>query len=168
MSIEQRIASAFRMSDETWARHANPWSVWTRFTALPALMLAAWSRKWLGRRALVPLVAALAWVWINPRLFDKPDSTDNWASKAVLGERVWLGREKVPIPDRYELVPGLLSWLSMAAMLAAIYGLARLKAWPTVIGAGTSLLFKTAFLGLMVRLFDEMKDATPEYRSWLY
>ena len=27
MSIEKKIATIFRMTDEVWARHANPWSV---------------------------------------------------------------------------------------------------------------------------------------------
>jgi hypothetical protein len=38
------IASAFRMSDEVWRRHAHPWSVCTRFAAIPPLVLAIWSR----------------------------------------------------------------------------------------------------------------------------
>ena len=37
----RRIPGAFRMSDEAWRRHADPGSAWTRFAALPALMLAA-------------------------------------------------------------------------------------------------------------------------------
>ena len=36
MTLERKIASAFRMDDETWKRHANPWSVWTRNTVLAA------------------------------------------------------------------------------------------------------------------------------------
>ena len=98
MKLEQRISAAFRMTDETWARHANPWSVWTRFTAFPALILAVWSRAWLGRWAAVPIFGAVLWTWLNPRLFERPRSTDNWASKAVLGERVWMNRDAVPIP----------------------------------------------------------------------
>ena len=62
----------------------------------------------------------------------------------------------------------MLNGLSVAALLVAIWGLIRLSIWPTVLGAGLSLMFKTWFLDQMVRLYDEMKDATPEYRSWLY
>ena len=45
MTLEEKIARSFSMSEETWQRHANPWSVWTRFTALPLIILAAWSRS---------------------------------------------------------------------------------------------------------------------------
>ena len=64
-----QIAQAFAMSDEVWARHANPWSVWTRFSILPLLVAAIWSRVWIGRWALLPTAAVVLWAWLNPRLF---------------------------------------------------------------------------------------------------
>ena len=36
MTIERRIAAVFRLDDETWCHHANPWSVVLRDAALPA------------------------------------------------------------------------------------------------------------------------------------
>lgn len=47
MTIERKIASFFRLNDETWKRHANPWSVISRNTVLPLLIIAFWSRIWL-------------------------------------------------------------------------------------------------------------------------
>ncbi|WNN88973.1 DUF6653 family protein [Gloeocapsopsis dulcis] len=41
MTLESKIAAAFSMSDDTWAHHANPWSVWTRFTVLPLVVCQA-------------------------------------------------------------------------------------------------------------------------------
>lgn len=61
MTLERRIASVFHMDEETWMRHANPWSVWTRTTALPLLILAVWSRVWIGWWALLPIAAAVLW-----------------------------------------------------------------------------------------------------------
>ncbi len=40
MGIEDRAAKFFQMSDSVWERHANPWSVWTRYPCLPLLALA--------------------------------------------------------------------------------------------------------------------------------
>ncbi|WP_425336553.1 DUF6653 family protein [Synechococcus elongatus] len=44
--MERRITSAFHMDEDTWAHHANPWSIWTHFAALSVLILTIWSRVW--------------------------------------------------------------------------------------------------------------------------
>ena len=48
MTVERKIASAFRLNDKNWMKHANPWSVWTRYSVLPLIVLAFWSRVWIG------------------------------------------------------------------------------------------------------------------------
>ncbi len=72
MNLERMIVRVFAMNDEVWARHANPWSVWTRFTILPLLVAAIWSRQWIGWWAALPSVALVIWTWLNPRLFPSP------------------------------------------------------------------------------------------------
>ena len=81
MTFERKLAGVLRMDDAAWERHANPWSGWTRLTTLPLLILAVWSREWLGWWALVPVAVALAWLWLNPHLFPPPRSTRNWMSQ---------------------------------------------------------------------------------------
>ncbi|HEX5872076.1 MAG TPA: DUF6653 family protein [Longimicrobium sp.] len=168
MAYERAMAQAFGMDEATWARHANPWSVWTRYTALPLLVLAIWSRAWLGWWSMVPLAVATLWTWINPRLFPVPSSTDNWASKAVLGERVWMERGKVAVPPHHRRAPHLLSAVAALGVPFLAWGLYRLEPWPTLFG--TLLVFsgKLWFLDRMVWLYQDMKDARPEYRRWLY
>lgn len=156
------------MSDDDWARHANPWSVWTRTTVLPVLILAVWSRVWLGWWALLPVAVAAAWMWINPRIFPKPGSTNNWASKGVLGERVWLNRDVVPIPAHHRTVPNVLSAISAVGMVFVIWGLIALNPWPVVLGAVVVYLGKLWFLDRMVWLFSEMVQIEPSYKKWLY
>ena len=73
------------------------WSVWTRNTVLPALVVSFWSRVWIGRRSVLPVLASVLWMFLNPSLFPEPESTDSWASKAVLGERVWKNRDETPV-----------------------------------------------------------------------
>ena len=42
MTTESRIASFFGLDDMGWAKHANPWSGWTRFiTCLPLFALGS-------------------------------------------------------------------------------------------------------------------------------
>lgn len=165
---EARIAGAFRMDNAAWARHASPWSVWTRIPLIFPLVLAIWSRTWIGWWALLPVALLLAWTWWNPRAFPPPRSTDNWASKAVLGERVWLNRRAVPIPARHRVVPHLLNALAAAGGLLLAYGLIVLDAPATLLGTALAFLGKMWFVDRMVWLFEDMKDADPAYRSWLY
>ncbi len=72
MTLERKIARAFAMSDEVWALHTNPWSVWTRFTVLPLLVLAIWTYACLWRRppavAVLPTVARMC----GNQLFSEP------------------------------------------------------------------------------------------------
>lgn len=168
MTFERRIADLFRMDERTWARHASPWSVWTRAISLPLLMLAVWSRAWIGWWALLPVAAVVLWLWINPRAFPPPRSTNNWASKGVLGERVWLNRREIPVPEHHRLAPNILSAISASGALLLIWGLVRLEIWPALLGAVIVMLCKLWFVDRMVWLYEDMKDRHPPYREWLY
>jgi hypothetical protein len=167
MTFERRLAQLFRMDDEAWARHANPWSVWTRVISLPLLMLAVWSRIWIGWWSLLPIAGVILWLWINPRAFPPPRSTDNWASKGVLGKRVWLNRRQVPVPAHHRLMPNILSTFSAAGAVIFIWGLVRLEFWPALSGLVLVMLCKLWFLDRMVWLYEDMKDRHPPYRDWL-
>lgn len=164
-TLEARIAGVFLMSNETWERHASPWSVWTRFTVLPVLIIAIWSRTWIGPWAWGLTALAILWIWVNPRIFQKPASTDNRASKTVLGERVWLNRKQVPVPEHHRLVPNLLSWLSVLGLPFLVWGLLRFQILPTAMGAVLVYTGKVCFLDRMVWLYEDMQNATPEYSS---
>ena len=163
-----KMAAVFRMDEKTWAHHANPWSVWTRFTILPVLALAIWSRVWLGWYSLVPIAIVLLWTWLNPRAFAKPKTTESWGSKAVLGERVWLRRKEVPIPQKHLRPVIILNILTASGVPFFIWGLFALQIWPTILGTVLVYIGKMWFLDRMVWIYEDMKDATPEYRSWLY
>ncbi len=158
MTLGKRISSLFQMGDDTWARHANPWSVWSRCTVLPALVLAAWSRVWIGWWALVPGAIALLWNWLNPRVFGAPDSFDSWASKSVLGERIWINRDEAPVPQHHRLTPNVLNAANGIATLVAVWGVVRLAVWPTVLGAVLMYVFKFWFLDRMVWLYEDTTD----------
>ena len=168
MTLERTIANSFQMDDRTWSRHANPWSVWTRFSVLPLLILAIWSRVWLGWLSLLPIAIALIWMWFNPRLFPKPETTNNWASKAVLGERVWLNRDRIPVPKHHQRVPNILSIISALGIPFLILGLVNLEIYPTLMGVILVTMGKLWFIDRMVWLYEDMKDNNSLYSSWLY
>jgi hypothetical protein len=135
---------------------------------IPLIGLAFWSRVWLGWWALVPIIGVLAWVWFNPRIFPEPKSTNNWASKAVLGEWVWKNRKEVSVPKHHLLVPNILSAINAMGAIPFIWGLVILAVWPTILGGIVMIISKLWFCDRMVWLYEDMQDATPEYKSWLY
>lgn len=155
------------MSDGVWARHANPLSVWTRFSCLPLLVLAIWSRDWIGLWCLFPVALALFWIWYNPRAFPPPENTDNWASKGTFGERVYLNRAKIPIPKHHEVAANILAALSVPGLALLIYGLYAPDPLATVTGTFGTILPKVWFVDRMVWLYENMKDESEKYQSWL-
>jgi len=167
MTLEKKMSTIFKLDEENWMKHANPWSVWTRNTVLPALVIAFWSRVWLGWWAVIPIILAVIWTYVNPRTFAKPESTDNWASKAVLGERVWSNRDKIPIPDHHKRIPHILSYISGIGALFVIWGVLFFEIWPLLVGLSLVYCGKLWFLDRMVWLYEDMKHL-PEYGKWLY
>jgi len=155
------------MKEELWVRHSNPWSLWTRDTVLPIIILSGWSRLWLSWWALVPVSIAALWVWINPCFFSIPTSTDNWASKAVLGKRVWLGRKAIPVPKHHHMIVHLLRSVTWLGVLCMITGVIYYAAWPTLLGMSLFYAGKLWYLDRMVWLYEEMQNH-PEYSPWLY
>ncbi|TCD14421.1 DUF6653 family protein [Oricola cellulosilytica] len=167
MRLDKSLERSMAMSDATWARHANPWSVWTRFPVLPLLALAIWSRVWIGWLSLVPIVLLVLWTFYNPRAFPPPASTDNWVSKGTFGERVWLNRKTIPIPAHHAAWARWLSVASGLSLLPMIWGLYALDPWAAALGALLASVFKIWFVDRMVWLYEDMKDADPVYAGWL-
>ena len=167
MPFEKSIAKLFRLTDENWMKHANPWSVWTRYSVLPIIVLAFWSRVWIGWWYLVPAIISLAWMFLNPIFFNKAKSTKNWASKAVLGERVWANRDKIAVPEYHNNVPKILNIISSVGMGLSIYAIVVLSVWPAILGIALAYLGKSWYLDRMVWIYEDMKHI-PEYRKWEY
>jgi Family of unknown function (DUF6653) len=101
ITSDANLARLFGLQGDSWLRHANPISVWTRFAVLPLLAVSIWSRAWIGWWSLIPIALSLIFMVVNPLLFPKPRSTKNWASKGVLGERIWADRTKVELPQQF-------------------------------------------------------------------
>lgn len=143
-----RIAeTGMGMDDAAWARHANPWSVYSRMTLLPLLALAVWSRVWLGWGALVLVALCLAWTWANPRLFGRPKHTDNWASEGTFGERLFM--QGGAAADAHARAVGALTLANAGGFAILVWGLAVLNPWITLWGL-------TATMGAKLWTFDRM------------
>ncbi|AIY89355.1 Cytochrome c biogenesis factor [Geoglobus acetivorans] len=163
MSMERAIAKRFGLeSPEDWMRHANPRSVITRFTTLPLLVLAVWSRVWLGWYSLIFVGVVVAWSMINPTLFAKQTKIDSWWSKCVAGEYFWANRDKFPVADYHYGVIRVLTFLQAAGGVFLIVGMYLLDVWMTIAGVVWVYLSKMWFLDRMVWIYEEMKDHAGE------
>ena len=155
--MERALVTIFGMTDAVWQRHANPWSVWTPYLAGPALVLAIWSRVWLDWWALVPAGLVILWIWLNPRVFAVPDSNAKWASRAVLGERIWLDRKTTPVDRQFAAPSHLANIIGVLGLVLLVWGLLIYSVAMTIGGLIIVLVAKSWFLQKMVELYD----ATP-------
>ncbi len=170
VTTDTKLARLFGLKGETWMRHANPVSVWTRFAVLPLLAVSIWSRDWIGWWSLVPVALSLVFMMVNPLLFPKPASTRNWASKGVFGERIWADRTTVELPEQFRssAVANVSYLFQMVGMAVLAYGLVELDVVAVVSGLVIVQCAKAWFIDRMVLLFEDMKTRNPEYASWEY
>ena len=158
------------MNDSTWERHSNPVSVYSRIFSYPLIILALWSYHfWDLLYALGLGISVVLWLYVNPRLFKVPRSTNNWASKVTFGERIWLHHEnRTEIPCHHsKIFISTLLIVSGIGFIGTIYFsmiadfkltlLASLMCW----GA------KVWYCDRMVWLFEDMKNFE-KYSAWVY
>ncbi|UYV35978.1 hypothetical protein N4R57_13090 [Rhodobacteraceae bacterium D3-12] len=151
------IERVMGMDARVWQRHANPLSVYSRMVILPALALAVWSRVWIGVWALLPVVVVLLWVWLNPRFFAPPRDLDNWASRGVMGEQVFLGR-RGEVPAHHRAWAMGLGMAAVPGLVWMIWALWRLDLQGVIGGVVASMLPKLWFMDRMNWLYADWLD----------
>jgi len=131
--------------------------------------MSFWSRLWIDWWCLVPGVASILWMFLNPIVFKKPTSTKNWASKAVLGERVYLNRDQIEIPEIHcTPLNKLLNGMSSIGLIMAIWSTIYFSIWGAVVGVLLTYIGKSWYLDRMVWLYEYMKNDNDIYKSWDY
>ncbi|WP_299547165.1 DUF6653 family protein [uncultured Tateyamaria sp.] len=149
------------MQDADWRRHANPLSVWTRFSCLPLIVLAIYARQWIGGWCVPLILLAIAWTWINPRAFPPPTDFGSWASRGTLGERIFLARGQYEVPAHHMRAANVLTTLAALGVLPLIYGLIFLNPWAAALGLVATILPKVWFVDRMVWVHADITNTTP-------
>ncbi|MGB0895474.1 MAG: DUF6653 family protein [Parashewanella sp.] len=154
MELDKALSKLFLPDDDSWLKHANPWSVWSRFATLPFIVFSIWSRVWIGWFCLIPIAILIVWILINPTLFSKPKDFNSWAARAVLGERMFMKRKENPISAEHSKIIVILNVLQSCGALVLIYGLWALDLGLTIHGMVYVYMAKMWFLDRMVWLYE--------------
>ncbi len=154
LALDKALSKLFLPDNDSWLKHANPWSVWSRFATLPFIVLSIWSRIWIGWYCLIPISILIFWLWINPTLFAKPTDYSSWGAKAVLGERVLMNRKEAPIPKGHSNAIVILNVLQSCGGIILVYGMWHLDLAITLHGIAYVYLTKMWFLDRMVWLYE--------------
>lgn len=134
-----------------WEPHASPASVWGLIATYPLVVLAVYRRSW-------PLfVATICLVVLNLRIPSPPEDDTAWATRVVLGERVWLDRGLSSQPTALA-VAGVGATIQLYTLRAA---LAR-RPGRTVLGTVASVVSMFVFFDAMVRLYERHGTASPD------
>jgi hypothetical protein len=139
------VALVARARRAVFARHCNPWSAWTRWASAPLVLVPAWTR----RRSHALLLAL--WLAVNPFVFGEPADERAWATRAMLGEELWISR-------RPRGAAMGVSVLTSAAAVTAVVA-ARRHRLGAAAGAITAQMALTlVFWEQMVRFFDRREQ----------
>ncbi|MEM9129518.1 MAG: DUF6653 family protein, partial [Pseudomonadota bacterium] len=96
----------------------------------------------------------LFWAWYNPRAFAPPSDLDNWCSRGVLGERVFLNRRD-EIEAHHVTWADALAFASLPGVIILALGLWwHDQAW-TIFGTVLTMLPKVWFVDRMVWLYED-------------
>ncbi|GAA3739756.1 hypothetical protein HDA32_002736 [Spinactinospora alkalitolerans] len=134
-----------RLRRAVFARHANPWSAWTRWASTPLVLVPVWTRSW--RHAAI----VAAWFAVNPVVFAEPADDRAWASRAMLGEEQWL------IDRPRDAALGVNAAVTAAGVVAVV---AARRRRPVPAGAATaaSMALLLVYWELMARYYGRHRQ----------
>jgi hypothetical protein len=135
------MATVERVRRAMFARHANPWSAWTRWASTPLVLLPVWTRS----RSHGWMVAT--WFALNPIVFPKITDERDWATRAMLGEELWITHRP---KDSATVLSVVASLLAVAALIAA----RRHRAVLAAVTTAAQMTLTLVYWQQMVRYLD--------------
>ncbi|TKG72943.1 DUF6653 family protein [Prauserella endophytica] len=133
-----------RLRRAVFARHANPWSAWTRWATAPLVLVPVWTRNW-RHAALVG-----SWMALNPVVFPPPADERAWATRAILGEELWL------VDRPRDVALGVNAGAAIAGTVAVVAARGRRLA-PAATATAAQLALLLVYWELMARYLDRQR-----------
>jgi hypothetical protein len=145
-SKEIRMPSALkRLTRKVFEHHSNPWSAWTRLLSVPLVFVPVWTRSW--RHAF--LVGA--WLLLNPMVFPEPKDASAWATRAMLGEEMWIAERPL---DRAMAVNAAASAFGIGGVAASL----KRRLLPTALCTVLEVALLLLYWKLMADYEEHRKD----------
>lgn len=134
----------------------------------PALLTAClWSKVWLGGTVAALLcLAAVILLVSRPRILPLAGLRIAWAQQVGFGEKIWLNRLLVPVPQGLNYRLTTLYMVFWAGVLVALSG--AFLTLPLLSATGLAVAYSAQWscFGKMIHLYRIMKDKYPLYRFW--
>lgn len=138
------MSALARIRRSVFARHANPWSAWTRWATTPLILIPVWRRSWRDAAWVS------AWFALNPVIFPAPADLSAWSTRAMLGEEQWI----IARPRDAALLVNLAGG---AATAAALLNARRRRLLPTVLATVVAMALTMGYWELMVRYLNRRR-----------
>jgi hypothetical protein len=124
-----------------FARHANPWSAWSRWATTPLILIPVWRRSWSDAAWVA------AWFAVNPVIFPEPADRSAWSTRAMVGEEQW-------IVDRPRDTGLLVNVAGSVATVIALVNARRRRLLPTGTAIAAAMALTLGYWQLMARHLD--------------
>ncbi|MEV0825022.1 DUF6653 family protein [Nonomuraea rubra] len=154
MKLTQAAAATFGLNEESWKRHANAWSVWTRMAGVLPILAPIYFREELGWWALAPIAAGVIWMWINPHAFKPVLEPRRWAEKGIYGEKMYAADHSLAAEAHRPAIRWLIA-LAAAGLGIMVYGLVTIEAWPSVFGLTLIFISQLWQIDRFVAIYEE-------------
>ncbi|MEB3033150.1 DUF6653 family protein [[Mycobacterium] nativiensis] len=142
--MTRATSAVARVRRAVFARHANPWSAWTRWATTPLILVPVWRRSWRDAGWVS------VWFALNPVIFGKPADDSAWSTRAMLGEEQWIMARPRDAALLVNLAGG-------AATAIALLNARRRRLGPTVIATAVAMALTMGYWALMVRYLDRRR-----------
>jgi hypothetical protein len=130
-----------RLLRGVFRHHSNPWSAWTRLFSAPLDFVPIWNRSW--RQGVILGV----WLIANPVVFPEPKDDKAWATRAMLGEEMWIAKR--PLDRTMALNVG-----ASAFGLGGVWGAYKRRLLPTAVCAVGQVALLLAYWREMVLYYE--------------
>jgi hypothetical protein len=142
-SKEVRMPSPLkRLTRKVFEHHSNSWSAWTRLLSVPLVFVPFWTRSW-KHASLVG-----AWLLLNPVVFLEPEDDSAWATRAMLGEEMWIAERPL---DRAMAVNAAASAFGIGGVLASL----KRRPLPTALCTVSEVALLLLYWQLMTQYYEE-------------